>query len=246
LEVELPTGLEGTNELPFTRKALRNCFNANGRIIQRPGLTLIGTNSRVARGSFEWNGSLYAVASQDLIKITNVTTGAYSVIGTIAGTAKVVTAIGFNHAVIVVKGGALYTLSTTDVLTDISANANIVASNSVTHINGRFVYIPSDGSVAFFSDVGAAGTVQALSFFDAEQLPDKNNEVFEINNILYIGGTDSIQSYIDQGPFSGSVYPPDRQGGQRHHRRLCRVPGDAFIHRPGEGAGLGNIRSRAR
>jgi len=199
VEVALPLGLEGTEELPFTRKALRNCWNASGKIIQRPGLSLIGTNASVARGSFEWNGSLYAVVSQSLIKITNLLTGAYSTIGVISGNTDIVTANGFNTAVIVVKGGDLYTLDKSDSLVSISANSNIVPCNSVTHINGRFVYVPSDGSVAFFSDVGAAGTVQSLSFFDAEQLPDNNTVTFQLNNLLYIAGTDSIQSYIDRG-----------------------------------------------
>jgi hypothetical protein len=198
-EVPFPLGLEGVPELPFLRKALRNCWNSLGNIIQRPGLTLRGTNSRVARGSFEWNGGLYAVASQDLIKITNVLTGAFTVIGTVAGTADIRTTNDFVNTVIVVKGGAIYTLSKTDVLIDISANSNILPSNSLTTLNSRTIYIPSDGSPAFFSDVNAAGLVQDSSFFDAEQLPDNNTEVFQLNNILYIAGTDSIQSYLDRG-----------------------------------------------
>ena len=198
-EVAFPLGLEGTTKLPFTRKALRNCWNDNGIIQQRPGFTLNSNTGLVARGSFKWNGGLYAVASQSLIKITNVLTGTFTTIGTIAGTASVRIANGFNTAVIIVPGGALYTLDTSDTLVDISGNTNFVPCNSVTHINGRFVYIPSDGSVAFFSDVGAAGTVQVDSFFDAEQLPDNNNEVFQLNNILYIGGTNSIQSFLDRG-----------------------------------------------
>jgi hypothetical protein len=198
-EISFPLGLEGTAGLPLTLKGLGNCWNADGKIIQRPGLTLRGTNSRVARGPFEWNGSLYNVASQELIKYTNVLTGAFSVIGTIEGTANVVISNDFNNATIVSKGGNLYTLSKTDVLTDISANANIVPSNSIANLNGRTIYIPSDGSPAFFSDVNASGTVQALSFFDAEQLPDNNTEVFQLNNILYISGTDSTQSFLDRG-----------------------------------------------
>jgi hypothetical protein len=198
-EIAFPLGLQGTAKLPRTRKALRNVWNDDGDIIQRPGFTLNGTNSRVARGSFEWNGGLYAVASQDLIKITNVLTGAFSVIGTVTGTADIRTTNDFVTAVIVVKGGALYTLDKSDVLVDISGNANIVPCNSVTTLNSRTQYIPSDGSPAFFSDVNAAGTVQALSFFDAEQLPDNNTEVFQLNNILYIAGDTSIQSFLDRG-----------------------------------------------
>jgi hypothetical protein len=198
-EVPLPLGLEGTKELPFTRRALRNCWNDQGKIIQRSGLTLRGSNARVARGSFEWNGGLYVVASQDLLKITNVLTGAFSVIGTITGTTDIRTTNNFVEATIIVKGGALYTLDKSDVLVDISGNSNIVPCNSLTTLNSRTVYIPSDGSVAFFSDVNASGTVQALSFFDAEQLPDNNIEVFQLNNILYIAGIKSIQSFLDRG-----------------------------------------------
>ena len=148
-----------------------------------------------------WNGALYQVVSQSLIKITNTDTGAFSTIGTVAGTEIVETAVGFNTAVIVVKGssGAIYTLDKSDVLATISGNSNFVACTDVAHINGRFVYIPFDGDPAFFSDVGAAGTVQVLSFFDAEELPDLNNSVFNYKNTLYIGGTDSFELFRDTG-----------------------------------------------
>jgi hypothetical protein len=250
---------------------LRNCFNDNGQIVQRPGFSLISNSGLVARGAFEWNGGLYAVASQSLIQITNLLTGAYTVIGEVTGTADIRTANGFNDAVIVVKGSAIYALSKSTtliavssvsdsggaanfthagatpavgntvtlsgfitntaynvtgivsaststtftitgvsygtsetgsfslVLSDISGNSNFVPCNSVTHINGRFLYIPTSGSVAFFSDVGAAGTVQTNSFFDAEQLPDNNNESYQLNNILYIAGDNSTQSFLDRG-----------------------------------------------
>ena len=200
--VEFPLGLEGVEDVPRTRRALHNCFNnLKGKIIYRPGITQLNTTAGVARGQFVWNGSLYQVVSEELIKITDTLTGAYSVIGAIAGTEVVTTAIGFNDAVIVVKGvaGAIYSLDNTDTLTLISGNPNFVPSQAVAHINGRFVYIPFDGDPAFFSDVGVAGTVQANSFFDAEELPDKNNTVFNFKNTLFIGGTDSIELFRDTG-----------------------------------------------
>jgi hypothetical protein len=199
-KVPFPLGLDGEEDLPRTKRTLKNCFNnGKGQIISRPGITKISTTLGVARGAFVWNGALYNVSGTSLIKITNVLTGAFSTIGTIAGSDNVEWAIGFNDAVIVVKGGALYTLSTSDVLTDISANANFQACVDVTHINGRFVYVPSNGDPAFFSDIGAAGTVQAASFFDAEELPDKNNGVFNWNNTLGIMGTDSIEFFRNTG-----------------------------------------------
>lgn len=209
MRIPFPVGLDGSEDLPRTKRTLLNCFNnGQNQIIGRPGIPEIVDMAAVARGNFEWNGSLYAVYSQELRKITNVTTGAYSVIGPIAGSEPIETDVGFNDAVIVVRNGALYTLSTSDVLTDISGNANFVACVDVAHINGRFVYIPASGDPAFFSDVGAAGTVQALSFFDAEELPDKNNAVFNFNNTLYIGGTDSIQPFRDVATTAANPFLP--------------------------------------
>ena len=136
------------------------------------------------------------VFSTSLLKVDAA--GGTTVIGTIAGTAQIDTAIGFNHAVIVVRetGGIGYTLNTIDELNEIN-DPQFAASNSVTHINGRFVYIPMDGSPAFFSDVGNGALIQTTSFFDAEELPDKNKVVFNFKNVLIIGGTDSFELFRD-------------------------------------------------
>lgn len=212
--VEFPRGIEGVENLPRTRRSLQNCFNnGNGSVIGRPGIQQLNTTSRVARGSFVWNGALYQVASQDLLKITNTETGAFSVIGTIAGSSQIKHSIGFNFAVIIVKEGSGkgYTLSKTDVLTEIT-DPEFASSVGVANINGRTVYIPADGSPAFFSDVGAPGTIQPLSFFDAEELPDLNNGVFNFKNTLYIMGTDSIELFRDSG---ASPNPFARVNGSR-------------------------------
>ncbi len=95
-------------------------------------------------------------------------------VDTVAASQNIVTAVGFNTAVIVVPNEAIYTLDKLDNLVLISGNDFFQQSNSVAHIDGRFIYIPFNGDPAFFSDVGDAGSVQAASFFDAESLPDKN------------------------------------------------------------------------
>jgi hypothetical protein len=196
--IELPLGLKGSPDLPRTLQGLRNCFNnQEGQIIGRDGITLRGQTTGFARGAFVFNGGLYAVTGTSLIKITNLLTGAHTVIGTIAGSANIAWDIDHNFAVIVVKdvGGAIYTLSTADALVDISGNANFVDCRDVAVIDGIWVYIPLDGDPAFFSDVGAPGTVQATSFFDAEELPDKNKGVINLRNTLYILGENSIETF---------------------------------------------------
>lgn len=213
-QLPFPAGFNAIQKLPKTRESLTNLFNdGEGLVLPRPGIDTITTLSGIARGKFVWNGALYVVSSTSLIKITNTTTGANTTIGAIAGNEIIDTAIGFNTAVIVVKGGEIYTLDKMDTLVSILGNDNIVSCDAVTHIDGRFVYVPSDGSQpAFFSDVGAAGTVQAASFFDAEELPDQNETAFNLRNTLYIGGTDSFELFRDTG---ASPVPFQRLQGAR-------------------------------
>jgi hypothetical protein len=213
-EAELPKGLRGSENLPQTREALVNCFWVDSQVLPRPGIPQIGSDfTNLARGSFTWNGSLYLVYGKELFKVTDVETGATTLIGTIDGSSVIKTAVGFNEIVILAKDSFLYTLDKFDFLTDITTNLNFVPVTDVAHIDGRFVYIPTDGDPAFFSDVGAAGTVQPLSFFDAEELPDLNNAVFNFGNTLYIGGTDSFELFRDTG---GTPNPFTRISGARH------------------------------
>jgi len=168
------------------------------------------------------NGSIFALSnSTTQIAITGVTSSggvaSFTHAGTTPAIGNTVTISGFTTntaynvtGVVTASSATTFEISSiafgsdetgqfTLVLSVISGNANFAPCAAVTHINGRFVYIPFSGDPAFFSDVGAAGTVQVLSFFDAEELPDKNNEVFNLNNTLYITGTDSIQPFSDTG-----------------------------------------------
>ena len=200
-QIPLPDGIAGSERLPHTRRSLTNLFNnGQGDLLSRPGIDGLNTTGKVARGQFVWNDSIYQVVSNSLIKITDTDTGTFTTnAAAITGNANIVSDFGFNDTVIVVPGGDIFTLDKSDVVSLISGNSNFVPSSSVAHINGRFVYIPTDGDPAFFSDVGAAGTVQSSSFFDAEELPDENKVTFNLNNTLYIGGTDSFELFRDTG-----------------------------------------------
>lgn len=214
-EATLPKGLTGAENLPQTRTELVNCFWAeDGQILPRPGVQQLGPDkTNLARGSFSWNGSLYVVFGKELFKLTDLEAGTAALIGTVDGSSVIKTAVGFNEIVILAKDAFLYTLDKNDFLTNITTNQNFSAVTSVTHIDGRFVYIPTNGDPAFFSDVGFAGTVQPLSFFDAEELPDLNNAVFNFGNTLYIAGTDSFELFRDVG---STPNPFQRITGARH------------------------------
>lgn len=205
VNVPLPNGLERTENLPRTRRLLQNCFNnGTGQIISRPGITEINDTGTIARGQFVFNGFLYVVTGEVLIKITDSDSGDFIVIDTIEGTGIIASAISFKEVVILVKGGQMYTLNEADEVDNILDDNAILLANApyvdVAYINGRFVYIPEDGEPALFSDTTGAVDVGAFNFFDAEELPDLNNAVFNFKNTLYITGTDSIQLFTDSGP----------------------------------------------
>lgn len=181
---------------------MKNVFlNEQGVPIQRPGINQIKELDIFARGHFVWNESRYVVFSTKLLKITDQETGDFEEIGTIAGVANIQAVEGQNHAVIIVKAddGPVYTLDKLDDLVDVSANANIPASRSIAAIDKRIIYVPWNGDPVVFSDVGAEATVQGLSVFDAEQLPDKNVAVLVLRNNLMIMGTDSTEIYQNIG-----------------------------------------------
>ena len=198
VDLALPQGYVGSERLPKTLRVLKNSFNTGEYVLPRPGITSLATKTGLARGAFTYDDSLYCVYGTSLLKI-DTDGNTVVTVGIVEGTANIDFAIGFNEAAIVVRetGGKGYTLAS-DVLTEIT-DPDFVASNSVTHINGRFVYIPFNGDPAFFSDVGAAATIDALSFFDAEELPDKNKGAANYKNILLIGGTDSFELFRDVG-----------------------------------------------
>jgi len=196
---QLPKGTQGIDKLPETNQLLQNLFHthdASNSIISRFGIDGISVPGGTCRGGFNWNGSLYYVYSQELRRIDNVDTGAFTIIvGDIAGDDLVFSAEGAVTIAIVARGSASYTLDKFDTLVDTSGNANFVPFVSVASINGRAVYVPVSGDKVVFSDVGAFGTIQALSFFTPEQRPDDVVFCFTLDNNLYLMGTQSIERY---------------------------------------------------
>ena len=76
---QLPKGLEGIDKLPETNRLLQNLFHTHDEsnsILSRPGITGLSEPGGLCRGGFEWNGALYYIYSQQLIKIPDVTSKA--------------------------------------------------------------------------------------------------------------------------------------------------------------------------
>jgi hypothetical protein len=92
------------------------------------------------------------------------------------------------------------------VLDEISQNANFEPFNSVTVIQGRFVYTTTSGIGAKFSDLNAPGVIDTFSFVDAASSQDTTNVAINLGDRLYLGGTDTFEPFLNTGalpnPFS--------------------------------------------
>jgi hypothetical protein len=197
--VPLPLGYSGIDDLPKQRQMLINCFNMNGSIVRSPGVdSVIAAAGDGCRGAATWelDGKAYFVIGTTLYRRN--TDDTRTSLGTIAGTAPVVFAPGQVQLVILVYGGNSYTYNDTDGLDQIT-NPNFVQSVSVDYIDGRHVYIPADGSPAFYSEIDDAGNINALSFFDSEFLPDINRWTINVRGSLFIMGTDSGDQFTSTG-----------------------------------------------
>jgi hypothetical protein len=197
--IPLPKGIVGTSVVPRRQEHLINMFFANGYIRRTPGRELVATvASEKCRGSTRWyvDDNAYFVVGEVLYQLDS--DEQISVIGDVPGFSRVYFSLGQVNLVIVVDGGAGYIYNTSSGLTEIK-DPDYLPSRSVDYIDGRHVFIPSDGSPAFYSEIDNPGDIGALNFFDAEELPDKNRVIINLKNNLHIGGQESFEIYRTTG-----------------------------------------------
>lgn len=210
--VKLPVGLSGSTLVPKLLEYLINCFHADGYITNRPAIKEFKSgNSGTCRGSATWyvDENAYFVIGPDLIQV-DASGNAVSV-GSIAGGADVDFSLGQVNLVIVVKGGAAYTYNSGSGVVEIT-DPDYIPSSSVDFIDGRHVFVPTDGSPAFYSEIDQAGNINPLNSFDAEELPDLNKVTINVSNSLYIGGGESFEIYRSTGDVN---FPFQRRDGAR-------------------------------
>lgn len=193
-QIPLPKGIQGIRDVPKSREHLTNLMWCNEALIRTPGISAFAEATDTCRGATSWyvDNNAYFVTGTDLLRIT--AGGTAINLGTIAGDEDVAFSQGQVNLVIVVKGGKGYRYNATEGLKEIT-DPDYLPSVSVDFIDGRHVFIPADGSPAFYSDIDKAGDINPLSFFDAEEVPDDNSAVINLGNQLYILGEQSLEVF---------------------------------------------------
>lgn len=212
MKVDLPTGYMGIDELPKQRESLINLVSIEGSIVRTPGITsVIESAGDGCRGADTWavDQSPYFVIGDTLYRLEDDET--LTDLGSVSGVGPVIFSGGQVQLVVLVVNGSAYTYDRNNGLEQIT-NANFLTSKSVDFIDGRHVYIPSDGSPAIYSEVDDAGNIDPLNFFDAEELPDINQYTINVRNELFILGGESIERFTTTGEADA---PFSRRGGSR-------------------------------
>lgn len=193
MKIPFPKGIVGLDIAPKLQEYLLNLFISRSGVVRTPGIDSFGTGVGTCRGAETWrNGKAYMVSGNSLISIAS--TGAITNLGTISGTADCVFSLGQVNIVIIVKGGDGYYYNETNGLQQIT-DTDFLPSASVDFIDGRHVFIPADGSPAFYTEIDNPNSISPLAFFDAEELPDKNKAVINTQNQLIILGDDSAEIF---------------------------------------------------
>lgn len=191
--IALPKGIRGVRALPRQREALYNLIPTPAAILSRPGFATFGSGAGVCRGSFIFQDTLYQISGFSLIRVNRDKTT--EVVGSIPGLGRVSVAV--DHAKVALVCGEGYVF---DGLTlSVNSSPNYVPSIDVVQVDGVFVYIPDDGSPAFYG-LGDPEDILPEYFFDAESVPDRNTGAMVLSGDVYIGGTDSIELFRHTGP----------------------------------------------
>jgi len=213
-QVPLPTGFQSTDDFPDLHESLINMMNiGENKLMQRPGIVsnnVVGNGA--CRGSDNFRDELYQVSGTDLIRVEE--DGTKTVLGFVEGSAECATAVGFVHIVVVVKGtggrGYSYNGDTDTFAEIVDPDYPSNGCSDVAYLDGRYIFTPTDGGPALFSEPFMPDDIGALSFFDAETQPDRNEGCWNYKNRLYLAGSDTMEVFRNVG---GSPVPYQRIDG---------------------------------
>ncbi len=212
--LEVGNGSYPTNYLPFSSQRCVNSYPFMAEntafsmkaVVSTPGIARVTLTGDaivgLPRGDIVINDILYKVAGTNVFKI--FADGLVEIIGTILTGGRVSLSQNGDYLVIVIPGGNAYyyhiATSTFAQITD----PDYITSDTVTFLQGRFVFTATDGKVFFVSDLNDPTSYDALNFGTAEASPDAIIAGFVDHSELFMFGVETVESYSNIG---GSGFP---------------------------------------
>jgi WD40 repeat protein len=156
-----------------------------------PGLTSFAASPNEDRGLYVFNGELYQVAGQSLLKIAS--DGTVTTIGAVQGSQRCVFADDGQNLVIT-SPARIHVYDGTTVQVGPSSNL----TSTVAMVNNRAVYDQGGGTWAT-ANVFAPLVIDPENIAVAEAAGDDILRVFSFNQILYLCGQKTIESWYNSG-----------------------------------------------
>jgi hypothetical protein len=166
------------------------------------GIVKQGSGSGIDRGAIAWNGTLYRVLGNDLVKIA--ADGTATRLGDIAGTGYASFAYSFDYLAVCCDGNAYLCNPGPAKITD----TDLGKVFSVTWIDGYFIF--TDGTSLIATDLNNPGSVNPLHYGSSEVNPDPVVAVTKLRNELVAVNRYSIEFFQDIG---GTGFPFERING---------------------------------
>lgn len=143
------------------------------------------------RGLVVFQGLLYAVYDQRLYRIAS--NGTATEIGTLGGSGPVCFAAN-AHQLVIATGGALYVYDGAT----LSTASGVNSPNTCAFID-QYIVVDGDGGQFQISGLNEAGVFDPLDFATAESAPDDTIAVLVDHQELLIGGTETIEVWVNTG-----------------------------------------------
>jgi hypothetical protein len=137
-------------------------------------------------------GVVFRLVGTTLYSVTKA--GTHTAVGTVAGSERAIFANdGINLFIVRDSSVYWYNGSTVVKVTD----PDIDGSKAVTYINNQFIY--TKDQLFIVSDVGDGASASGLNAANSEILPDKLIHAYAFDQVVYMFGEDSVETWYNTG-----------------------------------------------
>lgn len=181
---------------------------SEGYLRPAEGIEGAGSGPGISRGAIVWNGALYRVMGNKLVRITS--SGAVVQLGTIPGTDEVTMEYSFDRLAIAADGKLFYWNGAT--LTQVTDTdlGNVV---SMTWVDGYFM--TTDGAALVVTELNDPTAVNPLRYGSSEADPDPVVALLKLRNEVYALNRYTIEVFNNVG---GLGFPFQRNEGAQIQR----------------------------
>ena len=163
-----------------------------------PGLRLLTTvGTGPIRGVNSFNGNLYVVSGEQLIKLDSTYTA--TVLGTVSGATGPVSMANNGIQLFVACNGPSYVYNSSTLAFGQITDPDFPGALTVSYLDGYFVFIEPDSQSVWVTALNDPTSIDPLDFASAEGDPDGLVSSIVNHSEVWLFGTNSVEVWYDSG-----------------------------------------------